>query len=43
MQDKAKLDEMVKKSGRMAVPVLDIDGEVIVGFDETKIKEKLGL
>jgi glutaredoxin 3 len=43
VQDKTKLDEMVKKSGRMAVPVLDIDGEVIVGFDETKIKEKLGL
>ena len=33
-QDKAK--EMVEKSGQMGVPVLDIDGEIIVGFDKHK-------
>lgn len=41
--DPAKADEMIKKSGQMGVPVLDIEGEVIVGFDKEKIKETLGL
>jgi len=36
-------DEMVKKTGQMGVPVLDIDGEIIVGFDKEKIKLALGL
>lgn len=35
--------EMVKKSGQMGVPVLDINGEIIVGFDKEKIKTALGL
>ncbi|MFA5156732.1 MAG: glutaredoxin domain-containing protein [Candidatus Omnitrophota bacterium] len=34
---------MVEKSGQMGVPVLDIDGEIIVGFDKERIKEALGL
>lgn len=40
-QDKAQ--DMIKKSGQMGVPVIDIDGEIIVGFDKEKIKEVLGL
>jgi glutaredoxin len=32
---------MVKLSGRMAVPVIVIDGEVIVGFDQKTIEQKL--
>lgn len=36
-------DEMVKKSGQMGVPVLDIEGEIIVGFDKERIKTALGL
>ena len=40
-QDKA--DEMISKSGQMGVPVLDIGGEIIVGFDKERIKEALGL
>ena len=35
--------EMIDKSGQMGVPVLDIDGEIIVGFDKDRITEKLGL
>ena len=38
-----KADEMIKKSGQMGVPVIDIDGEMIVGFDKEKIKEVLKL
>lgn len=41
--DQAKADEMVKKSGQMGVPVLDIEGQIIIGFDKERIKEVLGL
>ena len=36
-------DDMIKKSGQLGVPVIDIDGEIIVGFNEAKLKELLGL
>ncbi|MCX5696907.1 MAG: glutathione S-transferase N-terminal domain-containing protein [Candidatus Omnitrophica bacterium] len=36
-------EEMIEKSGQMGVPVLDIDGQIIVGFDKEKIKQSLGL
>lgn len=36
-------EEMIQKSGQMGVPVLDIEGEIIVGFDKEKIKGALGL
>lgn len=36
-------EEMVAKSGQMGVPVLDVDGEVIVGFDKERIKKALGI
>ena len=32
---------MIKDSGQMAVPVVDIDGEVIIGFDKVKIDKLL--
>lgn len=32
---------MISLSGRMAVPVIVIDGDVIVGFDQKTIMEKL--
>lgn len=35
--------EMIKRSGQMGVPVIDINGEIIVGFDKEKIKRALGL
>lgn len=41
--DLIKRKEMVDKSGQMGVPVIDIDGEIMVGFDETAISIKLGL
>ncbi len=41
--DQAKAEEMIQKSGQMGVPVLDIDGEIIVGFDKEKIKQALGI
>ena len=36
-------EEMVQKSGQLGVPVIDIDGEIIIGFDKESIKHKLNL
>jgi len=41
--DQEKAKEMVSKSGQMGVPVLDIEGEIVIGFDKTKIDSALGL
>jgi glutaredoxin-like YruB-family protein len=38
----AARDEMMKKSGKMAVPVIEIDGVITVGFDEESLKKQLG-
>lgn len=35
--------EMIENSGQMGVPVTDIDGQIIVGFDQDKIKKLLKL
>jgi len=35
--------EMIEKSGQMGVPVIDIDGKIIVGFNVPAIKEALKL
>lgn len=42
-EDRVNRKEMVDRSGQWGVPVIDIDGELIVGFNQTKIKEKLGI
>ena len=34
-------DIMIDKSGQMAVPVIEMAGEVIVGFDEARMEEIL--
>lgn len=41
--DLAKRKEMVDISGQMGVPVIDIGGEITVGFDEEEISRLLGL
>ena len=33
--------EMIEKSGQRGVPVLEINGEIIVGFDQAAIEEAL--
>lgn len=38
-QDKAR--EMIQKSGQMGVPVIDVAGSIIIGFDRPKIEEAL--
>ena len=41
--DVPKREEMFKKSGQMGVPVIDIDGQLTVGFDKARIKSLLGI
>jgi len=38
-----KAQEMIDKSGQMGVPVLDIEGEIIKGFDKEAISKALGI
>lgn len=39
----AAANEMVKLSGQMGVPVIDIDGQVIVGWNKGALEEALGM
>lgn len=41
--DEKACEEMIQKSGQFGVPVIDIDGELIVGFDKSRLSELLGL
>ena len=41
--DKQAAQEMIDLSGQMGVPVIDIDGEVIIGFRKDKIAQKLDI
>jgi glutaredoxin-like YruB-family protein len=41
--DQKKAEEMVKKSGQMGVPVLDINGSIIIGFNRPEIDKALGI
>lgn len=41
--DLAKRKEMIDKTGQMGVPVIEIGDRIVVGFDEPKIKEILGV
>ena len=38
-----KAEEIVQKSGQMGVPVLDIGGKIIIGFDKEAIQKALNL
>ena len=42
-EDTEKRKEMIEKSGQMGVPVIDIDGEITVGFDKEKLSTTLGI
>lgn len=41
--NREKAEEMVRKSGQMGVPVAEIDGEIIIGFNEEKLRKILKL
>ena len=39
--DQKAAHEMIEKSGQMGVPVIDIDGQIIVGFDKPALERAL--
>ena len=42
-ENEAALDEMVEKTGQMGVPVIDVNGKIVVGFNRTKLAELLSI
>jgi glutaredoxin-like YruB-family protein len=41
--DLPKRQEMIQKSGQMGVPVIMVDDQLVVGFDEDKLRELLAI
>lgn len=41
--DLAAREEMVKLTQQSGVPVINIDGETVIGFDQPKLAQLLGL
>ncbi len=41
--DPERRKEMVDKSGQLGVPVIDIEGQIIVGFDKDTVAQTLGI
>ena len=41
--DLAKRKEMIEKSGQMGVPVITVDKDLIVGFDEPRLRQLLAV
>jgi len=42
-RDQKAADEMINKTGQYGVPVIDIDGKIIIGFDKEALKKALKL
>jgi len=42
-KDAAMRDEVIKKTGQMAVPVIEVDGETMIGFDKEQLSKLLGI
>ncbi len=40
-QDEKTKDEIIKKSGAIGAPIIEIDGQIVVGFDKEKIVKLL--
>lgn len=43
LTDLEKRQEMVDKSGQLGVPVISIDGKMVIGFDQAEISSLLGI
>ncbi len=41
--DQKALEELQSKTNALSVPVLDIDGEIVLGFDRNRINTLLGI
>lgn len=43
MTDIPAQQEMIQKSGQLGVPVVDVDGQIVIGFDKSRLASLLGL
>jgi glutaredoxin-like YruB-family protein len=41
--DLEKRKEMIDKTGQMGVPVIDVDGEIMIGFEESRLAAAIGI
>lgn len=41
--DTTARDEMIQKTGQFGVPVIDVDGKLIIGFDQAQLRQMLGI
>ena len=41
--DQKARQDMITRSGQMGVPVIDVDGKLTIGFDQTRLKEALNI
>ncbi|HEV8289845.1 MAG TPA: glutaredoxin family protein [Candidatus Norongarragalinales archaeon] len=41
--DEKEAQKMIEKSGQMGVPVIEVDSNVIIGFDKPKLSRLLGI
>lgn len=41
--DLEKRKEMIDKTGQMGVPVIDIEGEIMIGFEQDRLANALGI
>lgn len=42
-KDTERRKEAIEKSGQMGVPVINVDGNIVVGFDQDKLSSLLGI
>ncbi len=42
-EDERAREEMVQKTGQMGVPVVEIDGQIVIGFDKERISQILNI
>ena len=42
-ENEAALEDMIQKTHQMGVPVIDINGKIVVGFNRAKLAELLGI
>ena len=41
--DQVAMQKMIEKTGQLGVPVIDVDGEILVGFDKKKLAKLVGI
>jgi glutaredoxin-like YruB-family protein len=41
--DFTEAEKMIRKSGQTSVPVIEVDGEIVIGFDKPKLQKLLKL